>query len=462
MKHLGKWGAVVFIVALLWACILSLNVLGAQYQAAGTRKTLSSTAATPTYTPRPLEVPACVAYATSSSSGHLARGSLGVDLASVLPRTTQPVPSPTPPIATPAPRRAGKAIVPDNAHLLEPLVVIFPGVRLNDLVFRGSTEMITVGYVDKISQWDPHAGLETGRIVDTREEAVALSLAINPSQQLLATGGGAWDNRVRLWDIATGAMRELGRHQSIVVSVAFSPDGSQLASGDGDDNVLVWDVSSGAQVNAFEGDVAGWLQTFSNLYWVDNDTLAAAGSHAIYRWDLTTSALQERLARPSQAAFLVDVAFAQGGDLLAAVAQDDTMYVWERGSNDWSGWPAKPGGRLIEVTFSPDGQLLAAGTDEGDLLLWDVQAREQLLRCSGPADAVAAVRFSPDGRYVVAIGWDSTIWLWGIPVPAPELGPPPPVPEASTFLLMGAGIAGLATYVGMQLRLRRPRQDDER
>ncbi len=39
--------------------------------------------------------------------------------------------------------------------------------------------------------------------------------------------------------------------------------------------------------------------------------------------------------------------------------------------------------------------------------------------------------------------------------PTPEPGPPPFVPEASTLLLLGSGAAGLASYVGLQIRARR-------
>jgi WD40 repeat protein len=50
---------------------------------------------------------------------------------------------------------------------------------------------------------------------------------------------------IRLWDIATGTeVAELRGHRAYVHAVAFSPDGTRLASCSGDFTVRVWDSLS--------------------------------------------------------------------------------------------------------------------------------------------------------------------------------------------------------------------------
>ena len=42
-------------------------------------------------------------------------------------------------------------------------------------------------------------------------------------------------------------------HSIWVTSVSFSPDGTKVASGSGDETVKLWDVMSGSELRSFEG-----------------------------------------------------------------------------------------------------------------------------------------------------------------------------------------------------------------
>jgi WD40 repeat protein len=54
------------------------------------------------------------------------------------------------------------------------------------------------------------------------------------------------DQTVRLWEVPTGqSLKTLAGHTNWIWSVAFSPDGSLLASGSVDATVKLWDVQTG-------------------------------------------------------------------------------------------------------------------------------------------------------------------------------------------------------------------------
>ena len=306
------------------------------------------------------------------------------------------------------------AIGPENVARLEELISFAPPARLTaDFAFLGADELVSVGYGDAIRRWSLTTGQQAGAIGG----AEALAVTVSPDGSMIATGGIATDPAVRVWKVDTGKVRDLGRHDSgaTLESLAFSPSGRLLASGANDDTVQVWDVGSGQLVATFKGDVAQRAQSFQGLAWVGEDRLIAEGSDAIYWWDLATGQVVQRLAAPEGVQFLVGAAFASGGERIAAVAQDDRLYVWDAKGQRWTSWPAKGKAALAHAAFSPDGRLAAATTYDGVWYVWDAVTGKLLASHSatGPASAVG-IRFSPDGRYLAVGGWEAPIRVWGV------------------------------------------------
>jgi WD40 repeat protein len=76
-------------------------------------------------------------------------------------------------------------------------------------------------------------------------------LAWSPDGTLIASGA---DNRtVRLWEARSGQLvRTLEGHTHSVQSVAWAPDGQHLASGADDNTVRLWDSMTGEELQVYE------------------------------------------------------------------------------------------------------------------------------------------------------------------------------------------------------------------
>ena len=69
------------------------------------------------------------------------------------------------------------------------------------------------------------------------------SLAFSPDGSIIASG--SFDTSVYLWDSQTGkAIHTFVGHALSVADIAFSPDGKTLASSSADGTVLLWDLTT--------------------------------------------------------------------------------------------------------------------------------------------------------------------------------------------------------------------------
>ena len=202
---------------------------------------------------------------------------------------------------------------------------IYP--KTNNIILASSSDERT------IKLWD----IQTRKCIETLEQHAdwirTIAFNPNPNFPLLASGSddhnvSEGDSSIKLWNLATGQSYTLDATETNGVrSLAFSPDGKLLASGNEERTVRIWDVEKRLSLKDLLHDVG---QTWS-------------------------------------------VAFSPNGDILASASDDNVIRLWNIKTGKTIRKLDILGQGPRAVTFSLDGQLLAAGTVDGRIHLWNTQ-----------------------------------------------------------------------------------------
>jgi len=228
-------------------------------------------------------------------------------------------------------------------------------------------------------------------------------LAFSPDGSMIASVSD--DQTIKLWELNGKVLQTFERHTDEFIRVSFSPDSQVIASSSGDGNVMLWSLD-GTLLRTLQGHT-------DRVYGVSfspNGQVIASASYdkTVKLWSLDGTLLRTIKENNDQ---FWEVDFSPDGQIIAS-ASDGNVRLWSldgtllrilEGHTD----------RVKGVSFRPDGQMIASASDDRTVKLWSLDGTH-LRTLQGHTDRVWGVKFSPDGQIVASASVDKTVKLWSL------------------------------------------------
>ncbi len=202
-------------------------------------------------------------------------------------------------------------------------------------------------------------------------------------------------------------------HSDVVSELAWSPDGTYIASGGPDHTLQVWEAMTGKHIRSInvllnvKSDYGG--MTFA---WSPDSKYLVAGFSDNTAKVVNVMTGEFTLTYTGHTASVNLVAWSPDGKYIASASSDKTIQVWDAMTGKllltYGGHPNAIG----NLIWSPDSKYIASGGDDKTIEVWGAMTGKLRLTYTGHADAAWPLAWSPDGKYIASGSWDGTTQVW--------------------------------------------------
>jgi WD40 repeat protein len=236
--------------------------------------------------------------------------------------------------------------------------------------------------------------------------SISTAVAFSPDSAFVAVGH---PNRITIFSLAdtTIAPRTINAHEGKVIEVAYSPDGTKLASIGGDKTLKVWDVASGEAILTITSpDDADYIRV---VFSPNGEMIASASVVNSY---VISVASGEILATFTAGLLVRALAFTPDNSGLWVGAGDKTITLWNIATGE-TVRQISVANSINDMQLTPDGtRLIVANFTSPGLQIWNAETGEEIATQT-VQNTHNQVALNPDATLFIGRWSDTTMdWKW--------------------------------------------------
>ncbi|KAJ5306582.1 hypothetical protein N7508_005597 [Penicillium antarcticum] len=201
-------------------------------------------------------------------------------------------------------------------------------------------------------------------------------------------------------------LQTLEGHTREVSSIAWSQNGSRIASKSWDNTVKIWDPVTGHCILTLEG-AAGEV---SSIAWSHHLLALGAADSIVKIWDTVTGQCKRSLH--GHGGHVKSIAWLPDEDKLVSASFDTTLRVWDTTTGQCEQVLEGHTGHVISIALSQ--RHLASGSRDGTVKVWDLSTYHCVFTVEGYNKLAGSIAWSPDDNRLASASMDNTVSIWDL------------------------------------------------
>lgn len=288
---------------------------------------------------------------------------------------------------------------------------------INDLAWSPDGKRIASGGFDATVQvWDALSGKNA--LIYKGHTKLVTSIGWSPDGKHIASSGGdmsgkAWD--VQVWNPSSKKLITKNSVSATAQCLVWSPDSKKIVYGDNNTLLHVWNIETGTTF-LYQGHTSGYQMYIVDVAWSPDGTYIASAcdDRTVKVWDAHDGKQTFVTHRHANPAPMWAVACSPSGTAIASGDNAASIEVWEARSGKLITSYTGHTREIIALAWSPSSQLIASASNDGTVQVWRATDGQPIWKYP-QRQKVFDVNWSYDGQFIASCGQDNTVQVWQAP-----------------------------------------------